>query len=64
MTIFNHIEMMQRLLRDLDKLWVLEDGKVKATWLAMVAKLAKELEAIALAEPAESKTSKSSMRSK
>lgn len=50
MTVSSHIETMRCLLLGLDTHWTTTDGKIKATWLSMIGKLAGELELIAMAE--------------
>jgi hypothetical protein len=50
MTVSSHIETIRCLLLGLDTHWTTTDGKIKATWLSMIGKLAAELELIAMAE--------------
>ena len=50
MTVSSHIETMRCLLQGLDTHWTTTDGKIKATWLSMIGKLAGELELVAMAE--------------
>jgi hypothetical protein len=50
MTIKTHIETMRELLLGLEMHWATTEGNIKASWLSMVARLAGELETVALAE--------------
>lgn len=50
MTVSSHIETIRCLLLGLDTHWTTTDGKIKATWLSMIGKLAGELELIATKE--------------